>query len=276
MPRNVREVHDLATAATSIGRRAEAIQLLQLIIESSTSLHGTADDYFNAAVQAASIRDLELAKAINLQGLKHYPDNIDLLTDYADNCGKTGDIVEAERIWKNLADNPRAKTSWRYWIFYSDFLERQGYLDEAYELLETAKQHMPNPSMAYREQAEQMENRGRFEDAISLYQEALKHNPSEDIARLKLAQLLFNLGRLEEALEHVNWAIRYVLPRNARYFTSHYYKGQILLAMGKKDEAKRALQVAAVHDEDAQVLLTSIALEDGSLDSDTISKVYKL
>ncbi len=275
-PRNVREVHDLATAATSIGRREEAIQLLQLIVDSSSNFHGTADDYFNSAVQAASIRDLELAKAINMEGLKHYPDNLDLLTDYADNCGKTGDIEEAERVWRSLSDNPRAKASWRYWIFYSDFLERQGNLEDAYKLLENAKQHLPNPSMAYREQAEQMEDRGRFDEAISLYQEALQHNPSEDIARLKLAQLLFRLGRLEDALEHINWAIRYVLPRNARYFTAHYYKGQILLAMEKRDEAKRALQIAAVHDEDAQVLLTSMALEDGTLDSDTISKVYKL
>jgi tetratricopeptide (TPR) repeat protein len=262
-PRNVKDAFDLATAAATDGRRTEAIQVLQLVIDQEVQLHGTSNDYFNAAVRAASVGDLVLAREINAEGLKHYPDDIDLLTDYADNCGKTGEIQEAIRVWDKLSNNPKAKSNWRYWIFYSDFLENQGEFERSFELLEDAKNHLPNPTMAYREQAEAMENRGEYEEAVRLYEEALKFNPSEDIARLKLSQLLYKLGKLDDALEHIEWAIRYVLPRNMRYFTAHYYKGQILLAMNRREDARKAFRVASIHDEDAEILLRTLDVEEG-------------
>lgn len=264
-PRNVKDAHDLATLATTAGRRIEAIQILQLILDPEANLQGTANDYFNSAVQAASLGDFVLARQIDAKGLEYFSEDIDLLLDYADNCAKTGEIQEANRIWFTLSENPKAKLSWRYWIFYSDFLEKQGDLDKSAQLLEKAIKELPNPTMAYREQAEMLETRGQYEEAITLYEKALQYDPSEDIARLKLAQLFYKLGKLDQAYEHVNWAIRYVLPRNARYFTAHYLKAQILLAMGKREEAKRALRVAALNDEDAQVLLMTIQVEDGEV-----------
>ena len=131
-------------------------------------------------------------------------------------------------------------------------------------MLEQAKKHLPNPTMAYREQAEAMENRGDYGEASRLYEEALEFDPGEDIARLKLARLLYKLGKLDDALVHINWAIRYVLPRNSRYFTAHYVKGQILLAMDQREDARKVLRVASLHEEDARILLRTLELEDSA------------
>jgi len=98
----------------------------------------------------------------------------------------------------------------------------------------------PDLALNYDELGEvywQMQDDRRAEQS---YREALRYNPRLVNSRLGLARIYQRQGNYAQALAETDTAVRIDPDRT----DAHYMRGQLLLRLGRKDEANKELQAA--------------------------------
>jgi tetratricopeptide (TPR) repeat protein len=102
-------------------------------------------------------------------------------------------------------------------------------------LVKAATLEPGNPAV-YRARATIAQNQARLDDAIELEKKAIALDPLRGY--WTLGSTLYNAGRYEEA----NAALQKALELNPQASLAHYYRGAILLAQGKNDQALAEMQ----------------------------------
>ena len=207
--------------------------------------------------------DPEKAVSIYREGLKKFPDNVNLLGSYANFLYEIRNNYDtAEEYYKKILElNPehaRAHNNYAVllWVM-KRFEEAESHYKEAlrinpeyanahynYAILlgdmkktEEAESHYmealrinPEYVNAHYNYANLLKNMKRFEEAESHYQEALRINPDLTLAHYNYANLLKNMKRFEEAESHYQEALR-INPEDVNIVGN--YAG-LLLARGNK------------------------------------------
>ncbi len=88
------------------------------------------------------------------------------------------------------------------------------------------------------ENVKKLHAEGQFDAAISAYKEILTAEPNNDEAHFGLAHASSRINDVETALEHVELAVK-LSPNSEKY---HQFKGQMLLANKRIDEALKAFK----------------------------------
>ena len=112
--------------------------------------------------------------------------------------------------------------------------------------------------------------RGKLEQSVEVFQKTLIQVEKQgvrnkgNLSRVEacLSATLFDQNRLEEALQHAQKGVYYLQwwPSHNHITTAYIYLGQVLLGMGRLDEAAEAIQRAEQEQLKGQVLPTVLSL----------------
>ena len=156
------------------------------------------------AAEAQILREAnQAAQAMTVleQGIKRFPDNTDLLYDYAMDAEKTNqlDICEAtlRKIIALTPDNQQAYNALGY-----TFAERNMRLDEAYTLVQTALKLAPDDPFIIDSMGWVQFRLGRLKEAEELLRRAYSIRPDPEIA-VHLGEVLWVKGQKADA--HKLW-----------------------------------------------------------------------
>jgi len=105
---------------------------------------------------------------------------------------------------------------------------------------------------------------GKLEQAVDVFQNALVEAEAQSIrkrgnlARVEafLSAVLFDMNRMDEALQHAQKGVFYLQwwPSHNHITTAYIYMGQVLLGMGRLDEAEEAIGRAEQEQHKGQVM----------------------
>ena len=192
-------------------------------------------------------------------------------------CIMAGKPQDGLRFSKNALDTisgfePR-ELAWLNWI--SGYAYRgMGQLDQAIHFYEIALDISRKGNTEWDDMATDLgiayRFSGKLAQAVEVFQSALvqaeEHGMRNkgNLSRVEacLSAVLCDQNRLEEALQHAQKGVHYLQwwPSHNHITTAYIYLGQVLLGMGRLDEAAEAIQRAEQEQHKGQVLPTVLSL----------------
>ncbi len=181
--------------------------------------------------------------------------------DLASVLAKSDKLDIAEKGLKDaVAKHPK---SWNLKILLATFYEQTGQAKSAISVYEGFIKDMPEHPLVYNNLAylytEYYDDKGHLAQAKDLVERALSKRPGDVSILDTKAWILFKSGEPERALEVID-----AVDANKQNPTLLYHKGVVLIALGEKEKARKALQ-QALEDENlfperdkAQKLLTDL------------------
>jgi len=181
--------------------------------------------------------------------------------DLASVLAKSDKLDMAEKGLKDaVAKHPK---SWNLKILLATFYERTGQAKSAISVYEGFIKDMPEHPLVYNNLAylytEYCDDKGHLAQAKDLVERALSERPRDVSILDTKAWILFKSGEPEKALDIID-----AVDANVQNPTLLYHKGVVLIALGEKEKARKALQ-QALEDENlfperdkAQKLLTDL------------------
>jgi len=154
----------------------------------------------------AAADDLERADELRDQLLKEYPDNVLLLTGFAELSLMLGRIDDATGyLRKALAIQPDYA---RALVTLSDCLVAQGKFDEAIAQADKAIAVAPEMPAAYVAKGRALQRAERGEEAIEAFRTAVKFQPNNIALRTTTGELLYFQGKINEARDWCGQLVR--------------------------------------------------------------------
>ncbi len=183
------------------------------VIEGTSDLRGDTADYHNLAAECARHYLYDLSCKVCETGLKFFPEDIDLLSDWIQYGTKIGDIeAVTNKPLRRLLAIDKAYWGWRAFDFTVDFYLAAGMFEEAENLADDFVLYYPYEDRAYYCQAVVCQQRyakeERIQKTITVLQAAMDKNINCPMCASKLAEVLSDCGRLDVALVAVNYAIQ--------------------------------------------------------------------
>lgn len=169
-----------------------------------------ADDYHNEAVRLANRDQYKRAVNVCLQGLEHWPDNVDLLADvikYAVNCGMLG---VAEMYFQLLGQRqPRKRWNWRAYTFSLDYLMLKPEENEKIcrELIKDYQSSFPADEKSRVAEAELEDALGNPKRAMEVLTRALEQLPNAPQCALRLADKQMDCGMYDVVVKTCNYGL---------------------------------------------------------------------
>ena len=137
----------------------------------------------------------------------------------------------SETIWRKTVastdKNPLAL------VTLANVLKQQGRAQEAWQMIEHAREIDPRNSMIYGNFGRFKLDEGKPQEAVPFLEEALRLRPSNKLARINLGIALCSLNRVEEGTRH----LREVLQIDPANLDANYNLGVADLAQQRYDEA---------------------------------------
>jgi tetratricopeptide (TPR) repeat protein len=156
------------------------------------------------AAEAQILRDAnqtQQAMDVLAAGLKRFPDNTDLLYDYAMDAEKTNQLDICETTLRKIIElSPKNQQAYNA-LGYT-FAERNMRLDEAYKLIETALNLAPDDPFIIDSMGWVQFRRGKLKEAEELLRRAYAIKPDPEIA-VHLGEVLWARGQKADA--HKLW-----------------------------------------------------------------------
>jgi tetratricopeptide (TPR) repeat protein len=253
-------------------RAWQALVKLYLLEKDLNLAQNTINDALNAVPDSAVVYELQgrvqWLKGDNLAAEKSFRKAIELnpnwlipYRDLASILAKSDKLDEAEKGLKDaVAKYPKA---WNLKILLANFYEQTGQAKSAIYVYEGLIKDMPEHPLIYNNLAylytEYYDDKEHLAQAKDLIERALSKLPGDISILDTQAWILFKSGEPKKALEVIEAA-----DANVQNPTLLYHKGVVLIALGEKEKARKALQ-QALEDEDlfperdkAQKLLTDL------------------
>lgn len=169
-----------------------------------------ADDYHNRAVDYA--REHRFAKAVQIceEGLRTYPDNVDLLADAIKYSAENGDKPRAQMHYEKLcALVPRPRFNWRAFSFSLDYLmlDAEENESECRSLLEDYAKALPFEEKHFVAAFEFETALGNYERSMEILLEAVSTLKNAAQCSLRLADMQLERGEFEEAIRTADYGI---------------------------------------------------------------------
>ena len=156
-------------------------------------------------------------------------------------CRLTGLLREMKRVDEALATiaevRERDPDSAQGLSEYGLCLEEAGRLPDAERALAAAVDRDPSQNVARMRLASMLARSGRTAVAIPMFEAALRWSPGLPALHNNLATACFAENRLERAERHY---LR-TLQLDDQHFGAWFNLGRVLIAMGRKDDARKAL-----------------------------------
>jgi LuxR family transcriptional regulator, maltose regulon positive regulatory protein len=174
---------------------------------------------------------------------------------------------------KNIPGLETRELAWLNWVTGYAY-RSMGQLDRSIYFLEIALALSKESNTLWEDMSTDLgivyRMRGKLALAVAVFEDALRQAEEQGIrnkgslSRVEafLSAALLDQNRLEEALQHAQNGMRYLQwwPSHNHITTVNIYLGQILLAIGKLDEAAEAVERAAQEQHKGQVMPTVLRL----------------
>lgn len=270
---------------------AELTQRYVVKVTADTSdLRGDENDYHNLAAECARHNLYDLSCKICETGLKFFPKNIDLLSDWIQYGTKMGNVdVVTNKPLKKLLAIDKTHWNWRAFDFTVDFYLAAGMFEAAENLADDFVLYCPYEERAYYCQSEVYQQRYAKEEGIqktvAVLQTAMDKNINCPMCANKLAEVLSDCGRLDEALVAASRAIQELSQEqpsvNYGYVVYQRALIQDRLAYKAATEHLDAHDVAVKAAVDYQVAITSrrlnpITLRQAKVRYDMLKTYFKI
>lgn len=184
-------------------------------------LCGNANDYHNFAVELSREKQEHLACLIIERGLKQFPSNVDLLSDYLQYGISIGKEKECKEVYEKLMKIPNNRWSWRGFSFSINYLQHiLDDISESSQQMEELKEKIIQIADDYVKYLPYSEEGYRAKARVY---SSIKDNPNAEIeilkeclsivkvcpkSALRSADIYFERGEYEKALECVDRAIK--------------------------------------------------------------------
>jgi tetratricopeptide (TPR) repeat protein len=213
----IRHLRDIALSPDEDDEEArELLNSLIQRIKNQKDQIGEVDDFHNFAVDLASKNEFGLACIILECGMKLFPKNVDLLSDfleYGKNCNRR---EESKQIFNDLNKIPRHKWTWRGFAFSISYLLDQSDLDNTIdeknedlkELALSFRSYFPYSDESYRSEASIYQKFNQQDKELEILKRAMVDLEVCPRCALKCADILFNRGMYEASLEAIQRGIR--------------------------------------------------------------------
>ncbi|MBE6719071.1 MAG: hypothetical protein E7571_00245 [Ruminococcaceae bacterium] len=179
---------------------------------------GDADDFHNFAVDLARRDEYALACQIIECGLKLFPKNVDLLSDYLQYGVSCNKLEECKKMYKTLVKIPRRRWTWRGFAFLIDYLqflvdrsdsekEIDAKEEEMLSVVSDFKKQFPYSEDSYRTEANVYRSLNMPDKETEALKQALEHLRIAPKCALRYADIMFERGLYEEASVAIRRAI---------------------------------------------------------------------
>ena len=170
-----------------------------------------ADDYHNKAVGYARRGRNRLAAEVCIDGLKHFPLNVDLLASTIKYSAAVGDMETASRHYTILKnDVPAQRWNWRAFTFSFDYLIKGDPIANEKEcriLVENYKKYVPYEEKACLAESELEMALGNAEHSMRVLEEAIVSHANASQCALRLADMQLDRGLYEKVIITANYGI---------------------------------------------------------------------
>lgn len=170
-----------------------------------------ADDYHNKAIELLRRGKFRQAIDLCIEGLDHYPDNIDLIADIIKYCSKSGDMEKAEEFFQVLKNRiPYCRWNWRAFTFSFDFLIEQNpekNEEICREIITNYKKYLPYEEKACMAESELEAALGNVQRSMDVLENAVETRPNACQCALKLADMQLERGLYEKVVNTANYGI---------------------------------------------------------------------
>ena len=188
---------------------------------SQEELCGDANDYHNFAVELARENQEQLACLLIERGLKQFPSNVDLLSDYLQYGISIGKEKECNEAYEKLMKIPNNRWTWRGFSFSINYLQHllddvsesseeiEDLKDKIIKIADDYVKYLPYSEEGYRAKARVYSSIKDDPNAeIEILKECLSIVKVCPKTALRSADIYFERGEYENALECVDRAIK--------------------------------------------------------------------
>lgn len=169
------------------------------------------DDYHNKAVDRARRGRNREATEICMEGLRKFPNNVDLLADTIKYSSEAGDMQTASEHYSVLNANvPFRRWNWRAYTFSFDYLLKEDPIaneGECRTIIEHYKEFLPYEEKASMAESELEEALGNSERSMSVLKEAIRTHANASQCALRLASMQMDRGLFADVLETTDYGI---------------------------------------------------------------------
>lgn len=169
------------------------------------------DEYHNKAVDFARRGKNREATEICLDGLKKFPNNVDLLADTIKYSSEAGDMQTAAYHYSVLKANvPLCRWNWRAFTFSFDYLLKDDPIaneDECRSIINNYKKYLPFDEKASMAESELEEALGNAEDSIRVLKDAISIHTNARQCALRLADMQMDRGLYSDVLTTTAYGI---------------------------------------------------------------------
>lgn len=170
-----------------------------------------ANDYHNKAVDFARRGKNKMATKICLDGLKHFPLNVDLLSDTIKYCSEAGDLRTAAKHYAILKQSvPFPRWNWRAYTFAFDYLSEADPIANEAEcrtIIANYKKYLPYEEKACMAESELEMALGNAERSMSVLEEAIATHENASQCALRLADMQLDRGLYAQVIVTATYGI---------------------------------------------------------------------
>ena len=252
---------------------------IRQFIQERHNYTGSVDTWFNLSAKAGRLAMPDCGLLITEEGLKEYPNSVDLLCDQlSDYYGFFKDANKAKSVWERLTSLDESNRYWRYWVYGANYharlLQDRG---TALHLLEQGLLHVSSDSInnivrAYRgvlidspsspipanRQAREEQETKAFTQMEELYKWAISlgveegHSLAVELAALyqeKAGQESLkdkeHIDFLQQALNYLDYAEKMFISRGENHPIWNIYlpKARILMGLRRYSDALKLFKV---------------------------------
>jgi tetratricopeptide (TPR) repeat protein len=231
-PENVELLNALGFALFQLGKSQEAVAPLEKALAADPK-HLKAHN--NLALASIDIGELELAEAHYRESLALEPQPA-IYNDLGFVLERQGLSDEAVEMYRKSLELDPESASANYNL--AAFLARRGEFDEAERHFRAALEAKPN-TQTYTGLGFVLGQQGRVDEAIASLNDAIEADPKNAAAYDQLGTILVQQGRLEDAASTYRRLVRSRPSAGA-----HRELAQVLMSLGRSDEARREMEMA--------------------------------
>ncbi len=170
-----------------------------------------ADDYHNKAVELSRKGRFRQAVDVCVDGLGHYPNNVDLIADTIKYASESGDMQKAAEYFQILKENiPWQRWNWRAFTFSFDYLMEDDPVKNeeiCREIISNYKAYLPYEEKAYMAESELEAALGNSERSMEVLVKTVESLANASQCALRLADMQLERGRFEDVVKTTNYAI---------------------------------------------------------------------
>ena len=252
----------LSQLYSQMERWQEAFSTLQGLVKSDS--RPKLEDLERFAESAIRTDRIEMAVSVCQNILKQDAKNTKALVLLGESYMAKGDAVKAIQHMEQVVEMiPKEAQTW---LTLAKLWRKSGHPDRAYEILKKGVVTLPNNTDLLRSHGSACIERKAPSDALAYLRKANELDPQNIEGKYHLAHAEYLLGQYEQAFDHLDFISKDYEndPRSAKLL------GQVLLALGKKQEAETILMTVVRQDpSDTETVLAVSRLIIDRLDAQT-------